>query len=497
MIIRFIFILYFSFCFCLLHGQIKKFNNSAVKGKAITCPGYQEKYPCYNSTCKKIGNWIYYYKNGKIERIENYKKINDCDLNEIPDGLWQYFDEQGNLTKQEEFKDGQLWKADISEYYINNHVAGKILVRNGIRDTLVFINTNGTNLIRNGDFNLYYGSPEMQIGNGQKQIEKQIPYWHSPDHNTPDYYNQFRRLKNVPDNQNQAFNETHSYVGIILYHNPTGHYSEYITGELVSKLIPNKVYCLKIRMRLSQNSGFKVNSIASYLTDSIISPENTTENQKIISQISFNDSLDNTFDWKTLCASYTASGFEKYITIGRVTNSNQSNVRSIRPINQSEGEYNQSAYYIIDKVEFVEGNKTCCGNQTNEDTIERIDFDFENLQDSTNWKKTFVLNSIFFDFDKSELLPTSFVQLEKLLAFLKGNNFNISISGHTDNMGSDDYNLALSLSRAKSVSLWLIENGINEERIHIHGYGANLPIVENDSPENRAINRRVEFKIEK
>lgn len=494
---RFIIILHFSFCFCLTYGQIKKFNNSAVKGKAITCPGYEEKYPCYNSTCRKIGKWTYYYKKGKIERIENYKKINDCGLNEIPDGLWQYFDQQGNLIKQEEFKDGQLWKAEISEYYFHNQIAGEILVRNGIRDTLVYIDSNGTNLIMNGDFNLYFGPPEMQIGDGQKQIEKQIPYWLSPDHNTPDYYNQFRRLKNVPDNQNQTFNETYSYVGIILYHNLTGNYSEYITGEFISKLIPNEVYCLKIRIRLSHNSGFRVNRIAAYLSDSIISPEYTTENQKIISQVSFKDSLDNTFEWKTICASYTASGFEKYITIGRVTNSNQSNIRNIRPINESEGEYNQSAYYIIDKVELVEGNITCCSNQTNEDTIERIDFDFKNLQDTTNWKKTFVLNNIFFDFDKSELLPQSFVQLERLLAFLKDNNLRISISGHTDNMGSDDYNIGLSFSRAKSVSQWLIENGIIEERIKIHGYGANMPIVENDSPENRAINRRVEFIIEK
>jgi len=62
-------------------------------------------------------------------------------------------------------------------------------------------------------------------------------------------------------------------------------------------------------------------------------------------------------------------------------------------------------------------------------------------------------------------------------------------------MGSDDYNKALSLSRAGSVSEWLIKNGIAKERIHIEGYGADMPIVVNDSEENRAINRRVEFRI--
>ncbi len=67
--------------------------------------------------------------------------------------------------------------------------------------------------------------------------------------------------------------------------------------------------------------------------------------------------------------------------------------------------------------------------------------------------------------------------------------------GHTDNFGSDEYNNTLSLSRANAVSEWLINRGIESNRIKIEGYGSKYPIVENNSVENRAINRRVEFKV--
>ena len=105
------------------------------------------------------------------------------------------------------------------------------------------------------------------------------------------------------------------------------------------------------------------------------------------------------------------------------------------------------------------------------------------------------INNIFFDFDKSELLPDSFYELEKLFILLKSGKISITISGHTDNVGSEEYNKALSLSRAKAVSDWLIAMGIDKNRIQIEGCGAKIPLVENNSDENRAINRRVEFKV--
>ena len=69
------------------------------------------------------------------------------------------------------------------------------------------------------------------------------------------------------------------------------------------------------------------------------------------------------------------------------------------------------------------------------------------------------------------------------------------ISGHTDNVGSDEVNNKLSQERADVVRNYLLTQGVSAERLTAKGYGKNKPKVANDTPENQAINRRVEFEI--
>ena len=71
----------------------------------------------------------------------------------------------------------------------------------------------------------------------------------------------------------------------------------------------------------------------------------------------------------------------------------------------------------------------------------------------------------------------------------------IEISGHTDNRGSNSYNKRLSLARAKAVKDYLIQKGIDGERLKVKGFGEEQSIAPNNSDEGRRINRRVEFKI--
>jgi outer membrane protein OmpA-like peptidoglycan-associated protein len=69
------------------------------------------------------------------------------------------------------------------------------------------------------------------------------------------------------------------------------------------------------------------------------------------------------------------------------------------------------------------------------------------------------------------------------------------IEGHTDNKGSDSYNIDLSHRRAASVMRFLLEKGIDTNRLTSEGFGFRCPIVPNDTPDNRAQNRRVDFII--
>lgn len=110
--------------------------------------------------------------------------------------------------------------------------------------------------------------------------------------------------------------------------------------------------------------------------------------------------------------------------------------------------------------------------------------------------KEFVLKNIFFSTNEFELLEDSKTELLRLVAFLKTNkNIKLEVGGHTDNVGAASSNQVLSEKRAKSVYNFLIENGIAKERLNFKGYGASLPLVENDSEKNRATNRRTSFKV--
>ena len=107
-----------------------------------------------------------------------------------------------------------------------------------------------------------------------------------------------------------------------------------------------------------------------------------------------------------------------------------------------------------------------------------------------------VLRNIFFDFAKYSLREESTSELGRLTQLLINTpTLRIEISGHTDNKGSAETNQKLSENRAKAVVDYLIQHGINSNRLEYKGYGFTQPIATNDNEEGRQLNRRTEFKI--
>ncbi|MBD8491238.1 OmpA family protein [Echinicola sp. CAU 1574] len=108
----------------------------------------------------------------------------------------------------------------------------------------------------------------------------------------------------------------------------------------------------------------------------------------------------------------------------------------------------------------------------------------------------FIFENVFFDFDKADLKPESKSSLLRLLKFLEENEtVGIIIEGHTDSVGDKQYNEDLSLRRANSVQLYLIDHGVPGERLKVKGLGDSKPLVPNTSPQNMAKNRRIEIVI--
>lgn len=106
------------------------------------------------------------------------------------------------------------------------------------------------------------------------------------------------------------------------------------------------------------------------------------------------------------------------------------------------------------------------------------------------------LDNIYFDFDSDRLRPASFAQLDRLFQLLSDHpDYIVQILAHTDNVGDAAYNLDLSNRRAKAVMQYLISKGLGQQRLTSQGLGESQPAAPNDSPANRQINRRVEFKL--
>jgi outer membrane protein OmpA-like peptidoglycan-associated protein len=107
-----------------------------------------------------------------------------------------------------------------------------------------------------------------------------------------------------------------------------------------------------------------------------------------------------------------------------------------------------------------------------------------------------ILKNIYFDFNTASLKSASYAKLVRLSEYMKQNpKIKVEISGHTDNIGSFDYNMKLSKERAKTVVSYLRSNGIDQGRMKYQGYSWTKPIATNSTEEGRQMNRRVEFKI--
>ncbi len=120
----------------------------------------------------------------------------------------------------------------------------------------------------------------------------------------------------------------------------------------------------------------------------------------------------------------------------------------------------------------------------------------KNTTNTNTGETPHTLNNIFFDFNKATLRKESVTELRNLVQFLNEQpKIRIEISGHTDSVGTPEYNHKLSQERAEAVREYLVSHGIHGNRVVAKGYGETKPVAPNDTEENRQKNRRTEFTI--
>jgi outer membrane protein OmpA-like peptidoglycan-associated protein len=259
--------------------------------------------------------------------------------------------------------------------------------------------------------------------------------------------------------------------------------NEALTVKLIRPLIKDSIYKVEFFVNLADSSDVATRYLGMYISKWEI--RYRTDNRNLISEFILDNPpqiqnprdryLNDTENWTSINGFYTAKGGEEFITIGGFYAYHDSLVQTVRPARLLKKTYRiwerHIGYYYVDDVSVI--------------------------PHSIDWQTniTYILKYVYFDFDQIELLPESVDELTRLSAHLKKHlTYNISIKGHTDDFGTDEYNNVLSINRASAVVDWLVNTGkIAPQRITYEGAGKNEPIAENDTEYGRSINRRVEF----
>ncbi|MCC5919544.1 MAG: OmpA family protein [Cyclobacteriaceae bacterium] len=152
--------------------------------------------------------------------------------------------------------------------------------------------------------------------------------------------------------------------------------------------------------------------------------------------------------------------------------------------------------YFTTRKEFSTIGKSIPQDELEQDTT-IIDFKTELTLDKLELEKSFVLENIYYDFDKADIREDAAIELDKLVLLLDDNpTIRIELSSHTDSRGDDNYNMNLSQRRAESAVRYIVSRGVKNSRLVAKGYGESKHIIENaQTEEEHQINRRTEFKV--
>ena len=337
--------------------------------------------------------------------------------------------------------------------------------------TFSFQNGNSQNLVPNPSFEetqLSYFLPRTFCQN-ENEFNENLNNWETVHSTTPDLLHPgFKRIIEIGNPIDGV-----TMIGLFNLHN----WYEDVTVKLIKPLEIGKTYYAEFWIARSKNrfnedalqKQFIGSNFGLLFTEGTPKQEKRTQPIDGIPQISCPEKLWLTTKWEKITGYFKPDKNYEYLTIGHFKDSTILQSSLI------------SGYVLVDNLKIEELSS----------------FDqLSNISNIPNEGIITPLNEIYFEDGKSEILNKSIPSLEQIHKYLTDNpDIQIKINGHTDNKGSKSDNLILSENRAKSIINYLIEKGIDENRMKFEGYGELLPKYDNSTKYGRSRNRRVEIEL--
>ena len=339
-----------------------------------------------------------------------------------------------------------------------------------------------SNLVPNPGFEEYSDTPGGWYYSG-KDFSRVALYWTSPTAASPDLY---APKVNIPASwQATGFGKVKSYegvshAGITVYGCEKGkpHCREYIQVQLTEPLVPGQRYGYSCMLAHLQKSVL-VRNVELFFSEHEI--EETTHDAILQTPTAvLNRWIPSDGKWYRWSGHFFAQKASSYLVIG---NFNTDDVSQIKLPSRSDIRF---GYYYIDDVRLFKIPPIIATPPS--------DSPLSNFAPKEG--EVVNLSRIYFEHDRVDFMPRALIQLRQLFEFLnRYPEMKVEIRGHTDNVGTSDYNQKLSERRSAAVVNWLASKGIERQRLFSRGFGSNEAISSNETSIGRSQNRRVEVKV--
>lgn len=361
------------------------------------------------------------------------------------------------------------------------------------------------------DYNLVK-NPGFEAMTGKLKKNKSINLandWDSPTGEKADLYSRTVKepLVSAPDNVmgREVPTDGNNYAGVVMFSYGDKTPRTYIMSELEGPLKAGQKYCVRFDVSLADNSKYAVNNVGAHLSKK---PFSFDEKKTILAEThvknSKNKVFNATYGWETVCGVFTASGGEKFITIGNFAGSKETKNEKVAKAKDSKAQQIPIAYYYIDNVhvELLEEEATCTC-----EAKEKVEEATVIVAEEYTSNKEFALKEqvahekVFFTNLSTEINALGLESINTIVDLMNNNpDLVIEIHAHSDKTEVDagikvEAAKDMAKRRGEAVIKALEKAGISTNRLMLVVEDDRAPVGKGDTEVEKAKNRRVEFRM--